>query len=63
MGSAWDLANQKLVSNYWWIIIVSVRASYLKCSSAALIQVRRPVLIIEIKKPSNTKVSHRLIDC
>ena len=43
------------------IRVVSGRASDLECSCATLVQVRRPLLILEIKKKlCNIKVSHKV---
>ena len=44
-----------------WITVVSGRASDLKCTSATLVQVRVPVLLLEIKTASNFKVSHKAL--
>ena len=49
MGRALVFQLKGLVFDSQWITVVSGRASDLKCSCATLVQVRRPVLILEIK--------------
>ena len=46
--------------NSWWITVVWGRASDLKRSCATLVEVRRHILVLQIKKPINTKVSHKV---
>ena len=53
-----DLLNES--DRFLAITVVSGRASALKCSGATLVQVRRPVLTLEIKKLSNIKVSDKV---
>ena len=50
MGRAWVFQTRCPVSDSRRITVVSGRASDLKCSCATLVQIRRPVLILKIKK-------------
>ena len=50
MGKAWVFQSRGPVFDSRRITVVSGRAYDLKCSCATLVQVRRPVLILEIKK-------------
>ena len=60
MGKARVFQTRGLVLDSQRITVVSGRASDLKCSCATLVQVRRPVLILEITKLSNINVSDKV---
>ena len=61
MGRAWVFQTRGPVYEFRRIMVVSGRASDLKCSCATLVQVRRPVFILENKKKlSKTKVSPKV---